>query len=211
MKEKAFTLAEVLITLGIIGVVAALTIPTLMQKHRIHVVETKFKQGHSLLAQADEMVKVDYGLNYSRERFAPVNADQALEMLNKYYTPYIKFYDVKKGYSGALGLLQNGYGMYLWKGSENPSDSNNWNNVMIFLCLDNASCNGVSGTGDPYHYKDLGKSVFITSTNGKGTSSWYRTLSQDEVVERCQTDKGACTAAIINNGWKIPDNYPYKF
>ena len=29
---KAFTLAEVLITLGIIGVVAAMTIPTLMQK-----------------------------------------------------------------------------------------------------------------------------------------------------------------------------------
>lgn len=30
-KAKAFTLAEVLITLGIIGVVAALTIPALMQ------------------------------------------------------------------------------------------------------------------------------------------------------------------------------------
>ena len=29
----AFTLAEVLITLGIIGVVAAMTIPTLMQKY----------------------------------------------------------------------------------------------------------------------------------------------------------------------------------
>ena len=32
MKKQAFTLAEVLITLGIIGVVAAMTIPTLMQK-----------------------------------------------------------------------------------------------------------------------------------------------------------------------------------
>ena len=30
MKKQAFTLAEVLITLGIIGVVAAMTIPTLM-------------------------------------------------------------------------------------------------------------------------------------------------------------------------------------
>lgn len=33
-RKIAFTLAEVLITLGIIGVVAALTIPTLMANHR---------------------------------------------------------------------------------------------------------------------------------------------------------------------------------
>lgn len=32
-KKKAFTLAEVLITLGIIGVVAAITIPMLMTKY----------------------------------------------------------------------------------------------------------------------------------------------------------------------------------
>lgn len=32
--KKAFTLAEVLITLGIIGVVAALTIPTLVNNYR---------------------------------------------------------------------------------------------------------------------------------------------------------------------------------
>ena len=30
-KIKAFTLAEVLVTLGIIGVVSAMTVPTLMQ------------------------------------------------------------------------------------------------------------------------------------------------------------------------------------
>ena len=33
-KILAFTLAEVLITLGIIGIVAAMTIPTLMSKYR---------------------------------------------------------------------------------------------------------------------------------------------------------------------------------
>ena len=32
MKKKAFTLAEVLIVLGIIGIVASMTIPTLIQK-----------------------------------------------------------------------------------------------------------------------------------------------------------------------------------
>ena len=33
--KKAFTLAEILITLGIIGVVAAMTIPTLVANYRI--------------------------------------------------------------------------------------------------------------------------------------------------------------------------------
>lgn len=32
--KKGFTLAEVLITLGIIGVVAAMTLPTLVQKYQ---------------------------------------------------------------------------------------------------------------------------------------------------------------------------------
>jgi len=44
MKIKAFTLAEVLITLTIIGVIAALTIPNLMNKYDKHVHEVKIKK-----------------------------------------------------------------------------------------------------------------------------------------------------------------------
>lgn len=36
--NKAFTLAEVLITLGIIGIVAAMTLPTVLSKYREQVV-----------------------------------------------------------------------------------------------------------------------------------------------------------------------------
>ncbi len=39
MKFFGFTLAEILITLGIIGIVAAMTIPALITKHKRHVVE----------------------------------------------------------------------------------------------------------------------------------------------------------------------------
>ena len=38
MKKFGFTLAEVLITLGVLGVVAAVTMPTLIQKHKEQVV-----------------------------------------------------------------------------------------------------------------------------------------------------------------------------
>ena len=39
-KKAAFTLAEVLITLGIIGIVAAMTMPMLIAKYQKLVVET---------------------------------------------------------------------------------------------------------------------------------------------------------------------------
>ena len=41
---QGFTLAEVLITLGIIGVVAALTVPTLIAEHRSKELETRLKK-----------------------------------------------------------------------------------------------------------------------------------------------------------------------
>lgn len=47
-----FTLAEVLITLGVIGVVAAMTMPVLIQNHREKVTVTRLKKVYSTLSQA---------------------------------------------------------------------------------------------------------------------------------------------------------------
>ena len=47
-----FTLAEVLITLGIIGVIVALTLPHLILNYRNQVVETKLKKIYSIMNQA---------------------------------------------------------------------------------------------------------------------------------------------------------------
>lgn len=55
----AFTLAEVLITLGIIGVVAAMTIPSLIQSYKEKVTVTAVKQSYSIFAQALKMVTID--------------------------------------------------------------------------------------------------------------------------------------------------------
>lgn len=49
---KGFTLAEVLITLGIIGVVAAMTIPMLINHYNTKELEIRFKEADSILQQA---------------------------------------------------------------------------------------------------------------------------------------------------------------
>ena len=56
-----FTLAEVLITLGIIGVVAALTIPTLVANYREKVAVERLKKAYSTLSNAYIGVLNDYG------------------------------------------------------------------------------------------------------------------------------------------------------
>ena len=62
-RRVAFTLAEILITLGIIGVVAAFTIPTLMFQYQKKSLETQFKAAYSLINQAILMVKQETGSN----------------------------------------------------------------------------------------------------------------------------------------------------
>ncbi len=51
-RKAAFTLAEVLITLGIIGIVAAITLPTIINNYRVKVLENQFRKADSLLQQA---------------------------------------------------------------------------------------------------------------------------------------------------------------
>ena len=51
-KFKGFTLAEVLITLGIIGVVAAMTMPTLINSTQGAQYKTAYKKALSVLSQA---------------------------------------------------------------------------------------------------------------------------------------------------------------
>ncbi len=49
--KLAFTLAEVLITLGIIGIVAAMTIPTLMQKYQVKRTVAILKEDQAIISQ----------------------------------------------------------------------------------------------------------------------------------------------------------------
>lgn len=55
-KNYAFTLAEVLITLGIIGVVAAITIPGLIQQNKKHEVQSKIQENYSRISQVMKSV-----------------------------------------------------------------------------------------------------------------------------------------------------------
>ena len=67
MKKNAFTLAEVLITLGIIGVVAALTMPALIANYQQKALKTQYAKAYSNLFNAIKLAQanLDYPIGCS--------------------------------------------------------------------------------------------------------------------------------------------------
>ena len=59
--KYAFTLAEVLITLGVIGVVAAMTMPTLIGKWKEKELATRARKAYSMIEQAIQLAQNNYG------------------------------------------------------------------------------------------------------------------------------------------------------
>ena len=105
-KKNAFTLAEVLITLGIIGIVAAMTLPALVQKYRNQVVETRLKKFYSAMNQAVKMAEVDYGDKkiWYQDLYGlavdsegnPIEGSSNVDIwFQKYLAPYLKIVNKK--------------------------------------------------------------------------------------------------------------------
>ena len=59
--EKGFTMAEVLITLAIIGIVAAMTLPSLINNRRSKALETALKKNYSVIEQVLNMYYAQKG------------------------------------------------------------------------------------------------------------------------------------------------------
>ena len=61
MKKPAFTLAEVLVTLGIIGIVAAMTLPMLAKNYQFFIRQQQFKKAYAALSAAVQKTQIDMG------------------------------------------------------------------------------------------------------------------------------------------------------
>ena len=211
-KLGGFTLAEVMIVVVIIGVVAALTIPSLIQDYKKSVVASKLKRTSSLLMQAYNLSIAHGDGATRREGFTPNNPDAALEMFNKYYVPYIKFLKVKKGQKGVFGYMPDGSVIYFRKVATPES----WSDTYIIVCIDNKACENMSES-DMY---DIDKSI-----NGKNTFGFYtegfvpgytfHVYTREQRINKCKNGRWgekleACTGLIFEAGWKVPDDYPIR-
>ena len=100
--NKAFTLAEVLITLVVIGVIAALTIPTAVNKYHEQQTIQALKSTYSTFAQAIKMAESNNGPVEAWD-MGPADSPQGTLKLYNYLAPYLSIVKECKLSAGCFG------------------------------------------------------------------------------------------------------------
>lgn len=206
--RQAFTLAEVLITLGIIGVVAAMTIPSLITKHHRRVAETKLAKFYSIMNQAIRMSFAENG----DTSYDPNAEDKGVELknwLDKNIFPYLK-----SDYFGDVIISDAGtqyYKVTLTDGSGFVSYMfQNGDVVYFFYCLNAGDKSCIKESYD-------GKNTFLFQYTLENqifepyNSSYYDSVENAKKSCYKTTDekRHTCATLIFKNGWKIPNDYPW--
>lgn len=228
---KAFTLAEVLITLGIIGVVAALTIPTLISNYQKQVYVTRLQKGISVLNNGVRLMMADEGVDTLDQVAANTDcstdgSDALIKMnpseseracINNYFSKYFKIVNYNK-LADAEEFTQL-----------KATTLHNGNSARIFVSLNFAGAYGfqtqdgmifypwswglggigiidVTGTAGP---NEFGRDIFFLSVNDYGyysvygVDSWNKESSIDYCGDNAQGNGYACSARIMAEGWKM--------
>ena len=175
--KNGFTLAEVLITLGVIGVVSAMTIPTVIKKYQERVTVNKVKKIYSTMSQAFMLSVKDNGYANEWNVENGSNATTARQIAS-YFKPYLKIVKDCETNSGCLGYTervirlngqQHGYnydtssqhykmilndGSYIWIRGSNSTYCKSAGN-MDYLC--GAIFFDINGNKQP---NTIGKDIF---------------------------------------------------
>ena len=202
----AFTLAEVLITLGIIGVVAALTLPALINNYEKSVVETRMQKFYTNINAALKLSIVENGdmvdWTFPQDYY---DADGS----EKFFNTYLK---------NNLQYLKTV-----------PRVTTSWPTNGIEVDLNDGSAFVLSGTWITY-YPNANKKlrsgvdsfIFIINKNGNSVIPHGYDLKLNESTIKLVEDVSyscngksrkafnrSCAAYIMQNGWKIPKYYPW--
>ncbi len=231
MFKKAFTLAEVLITLGIIGVVAAMTIPNLISSYQKRQTVVRLKKAYSVVQQAIRLSQDDNGGVESWDTTLKGSA-----FFNMYLANYVK---VMNEYTSAE--LKTLAPRTLLNGATYTGTTYNSNTASHFTLLDgsmvsmNLNSAGESGLWVAIDINGLAKPnrvgrdtflFFVSSEYGlrplgdMGTpASWSygQTYSRATVGplgtngNACAKNKNGywCSALIVQDGWNMASDYPF--
>ena len=231
-KKAAFTLAEVLITLGIIGVIAALTLPGLLAEYSKLVVETKLKKFYSQINQAIQLSEAEYGAKeywYSGTNSVETDADgnpvPGSSTAEKWFMKYIGSHMtvIKVEYDDLARptyFFKDGTALKQMNGSMQTSQEGSFRDWTFYTaypdrCLElyGSEENARGKCAWPFMYVPFTQDVNYKYLVGKGFEpykfSWDGNIHT--LKNNCKGSKPEfCTAWIQLNGWEIPEDYPYK-
>mgnify|MGYP000102003426 FL=1 len=206
--KPAFTLAEVLITLGVIGIVAAMTLPTLIANYQKELITTRLKHFSSLLQQAatqrnKDIIEGDF-IEMKADEVAAYNPDDMEKFYKQYWFPYIKTINMTKLNKGLLVEYSNGTGAYFQR---------------VAVCEPTVDCSSHIVFCPEYKWcKDIDKENAASNTDGKHTFAFWtegtvprRTgITREQLLNSCKSsNKYLCSSLIEYDGWEIKDDYPW--
>lgn len=227
--KRAFTLAEVIITLGIIGVVATMTLPSLIQQHKKSEAAARLKKFYSMMSQAILLSQQD---NENIENWNMVsfirdtqgnydysaNSEISKKFFVKYIAPYIQYTKVEDGKNY---LDENGINI----GGEHPTiylaDGSTFA-IMNSVCMD--FIYDVNGKRDP---NVSGKDIFrflicpqqyhrklYCRTQNSYFCAYYLNdsidTSRNKILGDCKKAPSTCSGLLEQDGFIFKDDYPHK-
>ncbi len=222
--KAAFTLAEVLITLGIIGVVAAMTLPTLIQNYKRHETSARLKKFYSMMSQAIKLSEAQNGeieywerkdniANEDPEAQGVQNYDEMVRYWNKYYAPYIKTLKITRSPSLNGKGIQGMTKIYLADGSTIDA----WNGGCMSFQYD------VNGDNRPntfgidifsFHICEAHsqRHAYLQNTkNAFGPKGSKEAVTRDKAMELCVNNQNCTSLLMLYDNFEFKDDYPYKF
>lgn len=225
--KRGFTLAEVLVTLGIIGIVATLTLPATLADHRKKETATRLKKSYAVLSQALNMAQADHGDISNWNANVAAADDPNNEYIAEYVETYIGPYLTNVRYAGLATLKDRGYSKYTTvSGVTNTNLSSTTKRYYIIEMGDGTTYFFArESSGYTIVYMDInankkknvwGRDAFIFVIGDTNNDRLFP-LSGQESRERnlsgcANTASGReCAALIMKSNWEIPDDYPIKF
>jgi prepilin-type N-terminal cleavage/methylation domain-containing protein len=216
MPKFAFTLAELLIAIGIIGIVSALTIPTLYSNYRKHQTVTRLKKAISVWNNAYKLSREEIGEPTQEElKTLPV-----LDIYNKYYAPYISGIAKYCHTSPYCGYKQKHPYTYIKGQGWNfnfyyPVNMGIISNDGMFYAYQVRSSSGnldlgflvdINGLTKPNKF---GIDVFSLDQNN-GFQPNCSTYTKSKIDTSCAATGECCAEKIRRAGWTIDKSYPWK-
>lgn len=228
MKKKGFTLSEVLIVLGIIGIVAALSIPTLINKIQKHTLETQLKETYSTIQQVMRRAQGE-GSDF-QTAFQDGSMQAMKAWFDEFIIPYMKVESVcynqpgcwhppgaAKNLNGTANVWENenGWGLDILtfttaKGAWFDMDGHGGYSTCRGLFGINATTSclviyfDINGNKPP---NTVGKDIYVVVQTEKGLVPAGNDKTKAQVESNCNSGNGYwCLQKVINDSWTISDN-----
>lgn len=162
--HHAFTLAEILITLSIVGIISAMTIPTLITKYKRKELQTRFNKTYAVVNQALKLTMLDLGLDESSD--FKIYYDKDKNKLKQNFTEINKVWESKFRGATKLNKLNKSYPQYDFWGNTWPYGYfYNYNTKNTFLLPSGAQISDLDYDGNVSYQSSIALVIFF-DTNG---------------------------------------------